>query len=91
MPAGRKTFDSRSSFAIDGLLPTRSVSRHRWVVDDAVPVASPDRQEESCVGAVEPDRMAWPDVRPQIERGRATVVVAFGAIEQHTLKAVEEP
>jgi creatinine amidohydrolase len=35
------------------------------------------------VGALELDRMPWPDVRTEIERGRDTVVIAFGATEQH--------
>jgi creatinine amidohydrolase len=35
------------------------------------------------VGAVELDRMTWPEVRAEQEGGRDTVVVAFGATEQH--------
>jgi creatinine amidohydrolase len=35
------------------------------------------------VGAVELDRMTWPEIRAEQERGRDTVVVAFGATEQH--------
>jgi creatinine amidohydrolase len=35
------------------------------------------------VGALELDRMTWPDVKTAIETGRDTVVVAFGATEQH--------
>jgi creatinine amidohydrolase len=35
------------------------------------------------VGALELDRMPWPDVQAEINRGRDTVVVAFGATEQH--------
>jgi creatinine amidohydrolase/Fe(II)-dependent formamide hydrolase-like protein len=35
------------------------------------------------VGAVELDRMTWPDVKAEIDAGRNTVVVAFGATEQH--------
>lgn len=35
------------------------------------------------MGAVELDRMTWPEVRTEQERGRDTVVVAFGATEQH--------
>jgi creatinine amidohydrolase len=35
------------------------------------------------VGAVELDRLTWPQVRSEQERGRDTVVVAFGATEQH--------
>ena len=35
------------------------------------------------MGAVELDRMTWPEVRAEQERGRDTVVVALGATEQH--------
>ncbi len=35
------------------------------------------------MGAIELDRMTWPDVQAEVERGRDTVVVAFGATEQH--------
>jgi creatinine amidohydrolase len=35
------------------------------------------------MGAVELDRMSWPEVKAEQERGRDTVVVAFGATEQH--------
>jgi creatinine amidohydrolase len=35
------------------------------------------------MGAVELDRMTWPQIRAEQERGRDTVVVAFGATEQH--------
>jgi creatinine amidohydrolase len=35
------------------------------------------------VGAVELDRLSWPEVKAELERGRDTVVVAFGATEQH--------
>jgi creatinine amidohydrolase len=35
------------------------------------------------VGAAELDRMTWPEVRAEQQRGRDTVVVAFGATEQH--------
>jgi creatinine amidohydrolase len=35
------------------------------------------------VGAVELDRMTWPEIAAEQERGRDTVVVAFGATEQH--------
>jgi creatinine amidohydrolase len=35
------------------------------------------------VGAIELDRMTWPDVQAEVERGRDMVVVAFGATEQH--------
>lgn len=33
--------------------------------------------------ALELDRLTWPEVRSEQERGRDTVVVAFGATEQH--------
>jgi creatinine amidohydrolase len=39
--------------------------------------------EEDDVGALELDRMTWPEVRSEQERGRDTVVIAFGATEQH--------
>jgi hypothetical protein len=35
------------------------------------------------VGAVELDRMTWPEVRAEQAKGRDTVVIAFGATEQH--------
>ncbi len=35
------------------------------------------------MGAVELDLMTWPDVKAEIDAGRDTVVVAFGATEQH--------
>ena len=35
------------------------------------------------MGAVELDRMSWPEVQAAIEAGRDTVVIAFGATEQH--------
>jgi creatinine amidohydrolase len=35
------------------------------------------------VGAVELDRLSWPEVAAELEAGRDTVVVAFGATEQH--------
>jgi creatinine amidohydrolase/Fe(II)-dependent formamide hydrolase-like protein len=35
------------------------------------------------VGALELDRLTWPEVKAEQERGRDTVVVAFGATEQH--------
>lgn len=35
------------------------------------------------MGAVELDRMTWPEIRAEQERGRDTVVIAFGATEQH--------
>jgi len=35
------------------------------------------------VGSLELDLMSWPEVRAEQERGRRTVVIAFGATEQH--------
>ena len=35
------------------------------------------------MGAVELDRLTWPEVKAAIETGRDTVVIAFGATEQH--------
>jgi creatinine amidohydrolase len=35
------------------------------------------------VGAVELDRMSWPEVQAELAAGRDTVVIAFGATEQH--------
>ena len=35
------------------------------------------------MGAVELDRLTWPEVRAEQERGRDTVVIALGATEQH--------
>src|SRR5712691_10976607 len=35
------------------------------------------------VGALELDRMTWPEVKSELQGGRDTVVVAFGATEQH--------
>jgi creatinine amidohydrolase len=35
------------------------------------------------VAAIELDKVTWPEVRAAIEGGRDTVVVAFGATEQH--------
>jgi len=35
------------------------------------------------VGAVELDRMSWPEVQAELAAGRDTVVMAFGATEQH--------
>jgi creatinine amidohydrolase len=35
------------------------------------------------VGAIELDRMSWPEIKAEQERGRSTVVMAFGATEQH--------
>ena len=36
------------------------------------------------MGAIELDRMAWPDIKAEREAGRDTVVVAFGTTEQHS-------
>jgi len=35
------------------------------------------------VGAIELDRMSWPEIEAEREGGRDTVVMAFGATEQH--------
>jgi len=35
------------------------------------------------MGALEMDRMSWPEIRSEQERGGDTVVLAFGATEQH--------
>ena len=35
------------------------------------------------MGAVQLDRMSWPEVKAELEAGRDTVVIAFGATEQH--------
>jgi creatinine amidohydrolase len=35
------------------------------------------------VGAIELDKLTWPEVETELERGRDTVVIAFGATEQH--------
>jgi creatinine amidohydrolase len=35
------------------------------------------------VGALELDRLSWPEVKAELAGGRDTVVVAFGATEQH--------
>jgi creatinine amidohydrolase len=35
------------------------------------------------VSALELDRLSWPEVKAEQDRGRDTVVVAFGATEQH--------
>lgn len=35
------------------------------------------------MGALELDRMSWPEVRSELDAGRDTVVIAFGATEQH--------
>jgi len=34
-------------------------------------------------GAIDLDKLTWPEVRDELEAGRDTVVVAFGATEQH--------
>ncbi len=35
------------------------------------------------MGALELDRLSWPEVRAELQAGRDTVVIAFGATEQH--------
>jgi creatinine amidohydrolase len=35
------------------------------------------------MGAVDLYTLSWPDVRHEIERGRDTIVLPFGAVEQH--------
>lgn len=35
------------------------------------------------MGALELDRMSWPEVEAELQAGRRTVVMAFGATEQH--------
>ena len=35
------------------------------------------------MSAVELDRLSWPEVKAELEAGRDTVVIAFGATEQH--------
>jgi creatinine amidohydrolase len=40
-------------------------------------------EEERAVGALELDRLSWPEVKAELDGGRDTVVVAFGATEQH--------
>src|SRR5438067_13868653 len=35
------------------------------------------------MSAVELDRMTWPEVKAEIDAGRDTIVIAFGATEQH--------
>ena len=35
------------------------------------------------MGALELENLTWPEVRQEIEAGRDTIVVAFGAVEQH--------
>lgn len=35
------------------------------------------------MGAIELDRMSWPEVQSELAAGRDTVVMAFGATEQH--------
>jgi creatinine amidohydrolase len=41
------------------------------------------RRREAAVGALELDRMTWPEVQAEQQRGHDTVVMAFGATEQH--------
>jgi creatinine amidohydrolase/Fe(II)-dependent formamide hydrolase-like protein len=36
------------------------------------------------VGAIELDRMAWPEIKAGLEAGRDTVVIACGDTEQHS-------
>jgi creatinine amidohydrolase len=35
------------------------------------------------MGALELEKLTWPEVRDEIDGGRDTIVVAFGAVEQH--------
>jgi len=35
------------------------------------------------MGALELDKLSWPEVQAELEKGRVTVVVALGATEQH--------
>jgi creatinine amidohydrolase/Fe(II)-dependent formamide hydrolase-like protein len=35
------------------------------------------------VGALQLDRLSWPEVKQELDGGRDTVVIAFGATEQH--------
>lgn len=35
------------------------------------------------MGAVDLDRLTWPEVQAEVQSGRDTVVIAFGATEQH--------
>ena len=35
------------------------------------------------MGAIELDKLTWPEVQAELEGGRDTVVIAFGATEQH--------
>ena len=35
------------------------------------------------MGVLDLERMTWPEVRAELDRGRDTVVVPFGAVEQH--------
>ena len=35
------------------------------------------------MGALELESLTWPEVRQEIDAGRDTIVVAFGAVEQH--------
>jgi creatinine amidohydrolase len=37
------------------------------------------------VPALDLERMSWPEVREEIEAGRDTIVLSFGAVEQHGL------
>jgi creatinine amidohydrolase/Fe(II)-dependent formamide hydrolase-like protein len=39
--------------------------------------------EEASVAAEQLDQLTWPEVQEEIRRGRDTVVMAFGATEQH--------
>lgn len=40
-------------------------------------------EEGGLMGAIALDRCSWPQVKAELERGRDTVIVAFGATEQH--------
>lgn len=40
-------------------------------------------RQHAAMGALTLDTLTWPEVRAEIENGRDTVVVAFGATEQH--------
>lgn len=35
------------------------------------------------MGALELDRLSWPEVKAELEGGRDAVVIALGATEQH--------
>ncbi len=39
----------------------------------------------ASMGALELDTLTWPEVQAELERGRDTVVITFGATEQHAL------